>query len=250
MKNIKILSIVLGAVLILSVVNIVSIMSLNNTLNVLTGNIISDTDNTKLNEIDNDKKNDADIIKQVETAPTPSDNKDLMASLIDDDEIKGDSNAPVTIIEWGDFECPFCGRFYSQTLSQIDSNYIETGKVKLVYRDFPLSFHANAQKSAEAAECAGEQGKYWEMHDKLFESGVSGGVNSFKQYAKELGLSSAEFDDCLDSGIMEQEVKKDMQDGGAAGITGTPGFIINGVLISGAQPYNVFKQVIDAELAK
>ena len=250
MENIKIMSIVLGAVLILSVINAVSVISLNNTMNVLTGNLIGGSDNAELIEIDNDEKNDADIIKPAEPAPPPSDSKDLMAFLIDDDEIKGDSNAPVTIVEWGDFECPFCARFYSQTLSLIDNNYIKTGKVKLVYRDFPFSFHANAQKSAEAAECAGEQGKYWEMHDKLFESGISGGVNSFKQYAKEMGLSSAEFDDCLDSGKMEQEVKKDMQDGSAAGITGTPGFIINGVLVSGAQPYDAFKQVIESELSK
>ena len=95
--------------------------------------------------------------------------------LIDDDAFKGDANAPVTIIEWSDYECPFCGRFYRDTLGLIESAYIDTGKVKFVYRDFPLSFHPNAQKAAEAAECAGEQGKYFDMHDLLFENGVSGG---------------------------------------------------------------------------
>ncbi len=173
-----------------------------------------------------------------------------MAELVEDDDVKGDADAPVTIVEWSDFECPFCTRFYEQTLGQIQEQYIDTGKVKFVYRDFPLGFHANAQKSAEAAECAGEQGKFWEMHDKLFEDGVSGGVSSFKQFASDLGLDTTEFNDCLDSGKMASEVAKDMQDGQAAGISGTPGFIINGQLVSGAQPFSAFQQVIEAELAK
>lgn len=173
-----------------------------------------------------------------------------MDSLVDDDTVKGDKNAPVTIIEWSDFECPYCARFYSQAYQQIDEQYIKTGKVKLVFRDFPLSFHQNAQKAAEAAECAGEQGKYYEMHDKLFESGVGGGVNSFKQYAMVLGLDTAKFNDCLDSGKMASETQKDMQDGIKAGIKGTPGFIINGQLVSGAQPFSVFQEIIEEELAK
>ncbi len=168
--------------------------------------------------------------------------------LLDDDAVKGDDDAPVTIIEWSDFECPFCGRFYSDTLPSIEEQYIKTGKVKLIYRDFPLSFHANAQKAAEAAECAGEQKKYWEMHDLLFENGVQGGVAGFKQYAKRLGLNTAKFDQCLDSGAMAGEVRKDMADGTTAGIQGTPGFLVNGKLVSGAQPFSVFQQVIEAEL--
>lgn len=182
-----------------------------------------------------------------EAAPTvPID----METLMDDDEVKGDANAPVTIIEWSDFECPFCARFYDQTYGQIVKEYIETGKVKIIFRDFPLGFHANAQKAAESAECAGEQGKYYEMHDKLFEEGVTGGVDSFKQYAKDLNLDTTKFNECLDSGTMADEIAKDMQDGQSVGISGTPGFIINGQLLSGAQPFAAFKQVIDAELAK
>lgn len=187
--------------------------------------------------------------RQAAPAPSPSPSVD-MSDLIDDDTIKGDENAPVTIVEWSDFECPFCTRFYQQTLSQIEENYIRTGKVKFVYRDFPLSFHANAQKAAEAAECAGEQGKFWEMHDKLFEEGVSNGVSSFKQFAGDIGLDTSKFNDCLDSGKMADEVQKDMADGAAVGIRGTPGFIINGQLVSGAQPFSVFQQLIEAELAK
>lgn len=172
------------------------------------------------------------------------------ADLLDDDSVKGDANAPVTIVEWSDFECPFCTKFYKNTMAQLDETYIKTGKVKMVYRDYPLGFHANAQKAAESAECAGEQDKFWEMHDKLFETGVSGGVSSFKQMAIDLGLDTEKFNECLDSGAMAEEVKKDMQDGIAAGITGTPGFIINGRLIKGAQPFENFKAIIDAELAK
>ncbi|MFH1399157.1 MAG: thioredoxin domain-containing protein [Candidatus Woesearchaeota archaeon] len=172
-----------------------------------------------------------------------------MAGLLEDDSVKGDPNAPVTIIEFSDFECPYCARFYQQTFDQIEEEYLKTGIAKIVFRDFPLVFHKNAQKAAEAAECAGEQGKYWEMHNILFEQGVAGGTDTFKKYAAELALNTPLFNTCLDSGTMEAEVKKDMQEGIAAGVKGTPAFIINGQLVSGAQPFENFKQVIDAKLA-
>ena len=189
-----------------------------------------------------DKAAPTELAPSVPNAPVD------MKKLIDDDTIKGDKDAPVTIVEFSDFECPFCARFYSQTLNQINEKYIKTGKVKFVYRDFPLGFHPNAQKAAEATECADDQGKFWEMHDKLFELGVKGGVSSFKEFAVDLGLDATKFNDCLDSGKYVSEVKKDMADGSAAGISGTPGFIINGKLISGAQPFSVFEQIIEAEL--
>lgn len=197
----------------------------------------------------------AEPAKNTEPAPRPPQNEPSVAApniadLMGDDAVKGDPDAPVTIVEWSDFECPFCARFYQQTLSQIEQEYIETGKAKLVYRDFPLSFHAQAQKAAEAAECAGEQDAYWEMHDTLFEKGVSGEEASFKQYAADLGLDTEAFNTCLDSGAMAAEVAQDMREGQAAGITGTPGFVINGQRVVGAQPFSAFKQVIDAELAK
>ncbi|HLC96180.1 MAG TPA: DsbA family protein [Candidatus Nanoarchaeia archaeon] len=183
------------------------------------------------------------------SAPAPSPTIDMKA-LASNDPVEGDPNAPVTIIEFSDFECPFCGRFYGDTLGQIRSQYIDTGKVKLVYRDFPLSFHPNAQKAAESAECANEQGKFWEMHDMLFESGVQGGVATFKQYAANIGLNTATFNSCLDSGKYASETAADMNEGSAAGIRGTPGFIINGRLVSGAQPFSAFQQVIEAALAE
>ena len=192
----------------------------------------------------------------VAEAPTPSAKPSNngaaavdMATYIDDDSVKGDKDAPVTIVEFSDYECPFCTKFYEQSLQLIEKNYIDTGKVKFIYRDFPLSFHQNAQKAAEAAECAGEQDKYFEMHDLLFEKGVSGGVNAFKQYAKDIGLNTKKFDQCLDSGAMAQEVKDDFAAGQQLGVSGTPAFFINGKLVSGAQPYSVFEQIIEQELS-
>jgi len=169
---------------------------------------------------------------------------------VDDDPVKGDANAKVTIIEFSDFQCPFCKRFYTQTLPQIQKEYIDTGKAKLVYRDYPLSFHPEAQKSAEAAECADDQGKFWEFHDKIFDNQASLSNANYKAWAQELGLDTAQFNDCLDSGKYTSEVQKDFQEGQAAGVRGTPSFFINGVYVRGAQPWEVFKDIIDAELAK
>ena len=171
-----------------------------------------------------------------------------MDVLTDDDAVRGDKNAPVTMVEFSDYECPFCERHFTQTHPQIIKEYVDTGKVKIVFRDFPLPFHPNAQKAAEAAECAGEQDKYWEMHDKLFQNQSALGIDKLKQYAKDLGLDASKFNQCLDSGAMASEVKKDAEDGSAVGINGTPGFIINGTLVSGAQPFSAFKTVIDAAL--
>jgi protein-disulfide isomerase/plastocyanin len=169
---------------------------------------------------------------------------------VDDDAIKGDVNAPVTIIEFSDFECPFCGKYIMETYPQIVEDYIESGKVRYVFRDFPLSFHPNAQKAAEAAECAGEQGMYWEMHDYLFANQDYLEVENLKGYAKDLELDTEEFDECLDSGAMEEEVLADLLEGQSFGVSGTPGFFINGKMISGAQPYEVFVQEIEAALAE
>ncbi|MCD4666604.1 DsbA family protein [archaeon] len=166
----------------------------------------------------------------------------------DDDAVLGDPDAPVTIIEWSDYECPFCSRFWSQTLPQIKEQYIDTGKVKLVYRDFPLSFHQNAQKAAEATECVREQGgdeAFWKMHDKIFENQQSLSEANLKIWANELGYDISE---CLDSGKYTSETQKDLSDGSTAGIRGTPGFLVNGQLVSGAQPFSAFEQVIESQL--
>jgi len=167
---------------------------------------------------------------------------------IDDDPIKGPENAPVTIIEFSDFQCPFCGRFFEQTLPLIEENYIRTGKVRLVFRDFPLSFNQYAQKAAEASECADEQGKFWEYHAKLFENQNALDIDSLKQYARDLGLDITRFNECLDSGKMTQEVQKDFNDGLQYGVGGTPTFFINGIKLIGAQPYSAFERLIEQEL--
>lgn len=163
------------------------------------------------------------------------------------DNFIGAENAPVTIVEFSDFQCPYCGKV-EPTIQRILNDY--NGKVKVVYRDYPLSFHQFAQKASESAECAGEQGKFWEMHGLLFQHQDALDVSSLKSYATSLGLDESKFAECLDSGRMAAEVKADTDEGAALGVTGTPAFFINGVSLVGAQPYNAFVDVINKELAK
>jgi len=155
---------------------------------------------------------------------------------VDDDPSWGPADAPVTIVEFSDFQCPYCARFVTQTLPQIRQQY--EGKVRFVFRDFPLStIHENAEKAAEAAECANEQGKFWEYHDKLFSSQSALDVASLKSYASQLGLDTATFDECLDSNKYAEEIQKDVQDGTSYGVDGTPAFFVNGQLVVGALPF-------------
>jgi len=203
-----------------------------------------------------------------QAAPQPtgepaSSKPQLLRVSLDDDPVKGDPDAPVTIIEFSDFQCPFCSRFFQQTLPLIEKNYIETGKVKLVYRDLPLaSIHPNAIPSHIAAECADEQGKFWEYHDALFENqsqwnrlGLDELKNIFKQYADDLELDAVSYDACLDSPDIVDEINKDLSDARALGATGTPTFFIGTekdgfVKITGAQPYMVFQASIDELLSQ
>ncbi|HLP79137.1 MAG TPA: thioredoxin domain-containing protein [Acidobacteriota bacterium] len=158
---------------------------------------------------------------------------------------KSSGTAKVTIIEYSDFECPFCSRALP-TLEQVKKTYGD--QVEIVYKQFPLSFHPSAQKAAEASECARAQGKFWEYHDVLFANQDALSVADLKTYAKDLGLNTAKFNTCLDNGEMVAKVAADVAEGKAAGITGTPGFLINGELLVGAQPFDAFKKVIDAKL--
>ncbi len=184
---------------------------------------------------------------------------------VDDDAVLGDKDAPVTIIEFSDYQCPFCRKFWTETFNQLKKDYIDTGKVKFVYRDFPLeSIHPAAFPSAEVANCVREKGgdsAYYKMHDKIFQEGnkldggdantgpvrstAQYGSEELKKWAKDIGY---DIGSCLDSGKFKSEVQKDLADGSSAGVSGTPGFFVNGKLVSGAQPYSVFKQLIDAEL--
>lgn len=170
---------------------------------------------------------------------------------VDDDPFLGNEEAPVTVIEFSDFECPFCKRFHNSTLDQLISDYVDTGKIKFVYRDFPLtSIHPNAQKAAEAAECADDQGKFWKMHDLLFDRSPALSEDKLTNYAEELGLNVEQFQDCLASGKYADEVGKDFADGLAAGVNGTPTFFINGERLIGAQPFSAFQAIIDKQLEK
>ena len=184
----------------------------------------------------------------------------------DDDPFLGPVDAEITIVEFSDFQCPYCAAamdLHDGLVSQFKASdpsweaavpklkeLAKEGKIKFVFRDFPLGGHQFAQKAAEAAECAEEQGKFWEYHDMLFANYTALDVASLKQYAASLGLDSTAFDNCLDSGQMAAEVQSDFADGTAYGVTGTPAFFVNGTLVSGAASFSVFETVIEAELNK
>ena len=158
---------------------------------------------------------------------------------------QGPANAPVTIIEFSDYECPFCKRA-EPTVEQVVAAYPD--KVRLVYRHYPLPFHKSARPAAEAAACANAQGKFWEYHKKVF-SAPSLDDATLKKLAGEVGLDQAKFDTCLTNKEMAAAVDKDVADASAVGVRGTPAFFINGRMISGAQPFEKFKVIIDEEIA-
>lgn len=193
------------------------------------------------------------VVSDTPTTPPPTADIKVTA----DDHIKGDKNAKVTLVEYSDFQCPYCSRV-NPTIEQVMNDY--GNKVRLVYRHFPLtSIHENAQKAAEASECASEQGKFWEMHDKMFANQTALTVDNLKQYAKDLKLNTTKFNTCLDTGKYAQTVTASETQGSQYGVNGTPAVFVNGTLVStwssgewqgGAQPYSVFKQFIDEALAK
>jgi protein-disulfide isomerase len=159
---------------------------------------------------------------------------------------RGNANAPVTIIEFSDYQCPYCAST-EEAVKKVLESYKD--KVRLVYRDYPLSFHEQAQKAAEAARCAGDQGKYWEYHDTLFAKQGALEPAELVQYATDLKLDGAKFKECLDGDKYADAVAKDVEAASQVGVTGTPTFFVNGRLLGGAQSYEAFSQVID-ELLK
>ena len=171
--------------------------------------------------------------------------------------VLGKTDAPLTLVEYTDYQCPFCKRFYESTFADLKKNFIDTGKVKFVSRNLPLAFHQHALKAAEAAFCAGEQGKYWEMRDALFMNQNKLDVESIKGYANGLSLKADAFKGCLDSGKFAKEIGDEAANAGAIGITGTPTFVlgvakgdsVEGRKIVGAQPYAAFELQIN-ELLK
>jgi protein-disulfide isomerase len=160
---------------------------------------------------------------------------------------KGPANAPVTIVEFSDFQCPFCSRIVP-TLEQVKAKYGD--KVRIVFRQFPLGMHPQAQKAAEASLCANEQGKFWEFHDFMFQNQQQLAVESLKAKAKELGLNADSFNSCLDSGKFASKITEDQEAGSAAGVSGTPALFINGRFINGAVPLEQITEVIDDELRR
>ncbi len=174
---------------------------------------------------------------------------------------KGSKNAPLTLVEFSDYQCPFCARHTSETLPQLDKEYIQTGKLRYVFRDFPIeSIHKDAFKAAEATRCAGDQGRYWELHDRIFANQRTLSQNELTQHANVIGIDPALFSTCMESGKYAEAVRKDMEEGRNLGIAGTPTFFIGRTdpagmstttikIMRGAQAYSVFKATLDS-LAK
>jgi protein-disulfide isomerase len=161
---------------------------------------------------------------------------------------KGPEGAPITIVEFSDYQCPYCARA-EPTIKDLMELEKYKGKIRLVYRDYPLPSHTLAPKASEAALCAADQGKFWEMHDKLFAASPKLEVTDLKAYARELKLDEGRFVKCLDSNEKAKVVQEHAKAGNDAGVRGTPAFFVNGRLISGAQKLEAFTALIDAELA-
>lgn len=177
------------------------------------------------------------------------------------DHPQGDLSAPVGLVEFSDFQCPFCGRWYDDSLTKLRDEYIDKGKLVFTYRQYPLPFHGQAQKAAEAALCAADQkkGKFWDMHDAIFANRKDMDVPALKQNAEKIGLKASKFEACLKDGTFASAVQQDLAEGQKVGIRGTPGFVVGkfdrdkktvtGKVISGALPYAQFKSEIDSLLS-
>jgi len=181
-----------------------------------------------------------------------------ISDLADDDAVLGDPNAPVTIVEFSEYQCPYCSKFYNDAYQELKEKYVETGKVKLVFRDFPLSFHEGAYPAALAAECVrdqlGDEG-YFEMHDKLFEnqdrlSGDQAIEIVLEGFARDVEADPDVYKECMANDKFQMEIFADASVGQAVGVSGTPSFFVNDTLLVGAQPFENFEQIIEAELAK
>lgn len=193
-------------------------------------------------------------------AARPSPPRDLTLS-VKDDPFKGDRGAAVTLVEFSDYQCPFCARHFRDTLPQLEQEYVATGKVRYVFRNFPIeALHPQAFKAHEAANCAGDQGKYWPMHDRLFANQRAFAEPELAEHARAVGLDVPGFRQCLESGKHAAKVRGDIADARRAGVQGTPTFFLGLTapddgdvralsMIRGAQPYAAFKQAIEALLA-
>ena len=206
-----------------------------------------------------------EILSEIKTAPTPQPTQSPQPSAsqiftisIDGEPVKGNPDALVTVVEFSDFQCPFCSRFFEQTLPLIEKNYIDTGKIKFVYKDLPLdNLHPNARPAHIAAECADEEGKFWEYHDVLFQKQAvwqrlaSSDLDiTLSQFAVDLGMQAASFESCMESQDIADEVNQDTLEAARYGATGTPTFFIGTekdgfIKLVGAQPFAAFQGAIE-----
>src|SRR6266850_2887961 len=194
----------------------------------------------------------AAILAAITVAPAYAQQRGVFIG-VDDDPVLGSPDAKVLIIEFGDYQCPSCRMFWKDVEPRLRKEYIDTGKVKFVFRDYPIvQIHPEALLASMAVDCAGEQNKYWEYHDKVFREQFNKGddlvrfkADDLKRWAKDTKLDQPKFDQCLDSEKYKNEVLKDKADGDAVSVQGTPTFFINGRVIGGAQPYPAFKTLID-----
>lgn len=220
-----------------------------------------DVDTIKANQVEIEKavREIKELARAGQPAPPPPKPESILLG-IDDDPLKGDRKARLVLIEFSDFQCPYCARFVRETLPEIEKDYIKTGKLKYVFRDFPIaSAHKDAFKAALAAGCALDQGKYWEMHDRLFENQAAFTVYNLTQNAEAIGLNKETFQQCLNKNEYETEVQSDFADGLKAGVNQTPTFFLGLTepnspkvkvltVITGAKPYAVFKAAIESAL--
>ena len=189
-------------------------------------------------------------------ADAPDTPKTASVSISKDNTMLGAAEAPVTVVEFTDYQCPFCKRFIQSTFPQLKRDFIDTGKVRWIVRDLPLGFHPNANKAAQAAHCAGDQGKFWEMRDTLFRNNTKLGIEQLSAYAREIGLDGDAFDACLASDRHQGQIAQDSQEANRIRITGTPSFVIgrtdgdtvSGQLVIGAQAPAVFTAAIQRVL--
>jgi protein-disulfide isomerase len=182
-------------------------------------------------------------------SPSASQSKSANELLVGQGPILGSASAPVTIIEFSDFQCSYCKRFWADTLPKLKEAYVDQGKVRFLYRHFAI-LGKHSEQAAQAAECAAEQGKFWEYHDQLFKNqgGLAFTEAKLRQYAREIGLNSGGFDSCLASGKHKEKVERETTAAAYLGGRGTPFFVVNQRHLVGAQPFDVFRKVIDEEL--
>lgn len=217
----------------------------------LTGGLVAGGDQGKVLGVGVNTNANAQVNANVNAAaaqPAPEADGDVtkLSPVSSSDHIRGNKNAKVTLIVISDYQCPFCQR-HEATITQLLKDYGD--KIRVVWRNLPLvSMHQYAQKAAEAGECAGDQNKFWEMHDKIFANQSAMTLDNLKSYAKELGLNESTFASCLDSGKYTERVNKQSAEAQAAGVSGTPGTFVNDQLVKGAYPIETFKTIIDGLL--